>query len=221
MEPTDPLIDGVWESGPAPQTHLILPDGCVDVVARPGGLVVVGPMRTARSVRLGGAPQRGIRFVPGAVRAWLGESPAALVDRVVPLADLPAVSHVTSLEQVIARARGVRPCARIQEAIRSLRASPTCLGGLAARLGWSERHLRRRIREEVGISPARLARIFRLQRLVRRLSSPDTLGDLAYSLGFSDQAHLSREVRALTGEPPATLRRRMSVLCKPPPRRGE
>ncbi|MEU8524759.1 helix-turn-helix domain-containing protein [Streptomyces sp. NPDC048629] len=76
------------------------------------------------------------------------------------------------------------------------------IGELAARTGWSLRHLENRFREQIGLTPKRLARILRLNRAIRLLDTGDTATDVAVACGFYDQAHLSREFTAMTGMPP-------------------
>ncbi|ROO89321.1 AraC family transcriptional regulator [Actinocorallia herbida] len=79
---------------------------------------------------------------------------------------------------------------------------------LAAETGWSERYLRRRFTEQVGMPPSALRRIVRFDaarttlraRTVR--GAPLGLAELAFAAGYTDQAHLSREFRAFTGLPP-------------------
>jgi AraC-like DNA-binding protein len=76
---------------------------------------------------------------------------------------------------------------------------------IAARAGWSERHLRDRFRLEIGLGPKEAGRVIRFDRARRRLArraatgEPLALGDLAVSTGYFDQAHLDREFGALAG----------------------
>jgi len=79
---------------------------------------------------------------------------------------------------------------------------------IAARVGWSERHLGARFRTETGLSPKEAARVVRFDRARRALAarvaagrSPD-LARLATVAGFADQAHLTREWRAFSGLSP-------------------
>ncbi|WP_369135769.1 helix-turn-helix domain-containing protein [Modestobacter sp. I12A-02662] len=79
---------------------------------------------------------------------------------------------------------------------------------IAARVGWSERHLGARFRTETGLSPKEAARVVRFDRARRALAarvgagrSPDLAG-LAVAAGFADQAHLTREWRAFSGLSP-------------------
>jgi AraC-like DNA-binding protein len=75
---------------------------------------------------------------------------------------------------------------------------------LAARTGWSTRHLANRFREEIGLTPKAAARVIRFERARRRLitAAPGSLADLAVACGYFDQAHLAREFRAMAGCPP-------------------
>jgi transcriptional regulator GlxA family with amidase domain len=76
---------------------------------------------------------------------------------------------------------------------------------VAARVGWSDRHLEKRFRAETGLSPKEAARVVRFDRarrvLIARTGARDLAG-LAADLGFADQAHLTREWRAFTGLSP-------------------
>ncbi|MFI8965031.1 helix-turn-helix domain-containing protein [Streptomyces sp. NPDC053493] len=73
---------------------------------------------------------------------------------------------------------------------------------LAERTGWSRRHLEHRFREQIGLSPKRLARVLRLRRAVGELTAGRGTAETAAVCGFFDQPHLSREFNALTGMPP-------------------
>ncbi|MET9351384.1 helix-turn-helix domain-containing protein [Streptomyces termitum] len=76
------------------------------------------------------------------------------------------------------------------------------IGELADRTGWSTRHLENRFREQIGITPKRLARVLRLRRAVGELTAGRGAAETAAACGFYDQPHLSREFKDLTGLPP-------------------
>jgi AraC-like DNA-binding protein len=75
---------------------------------------------------------------------------------------------------------------------------------LAHASGLGLRSLQRLVREQLGLTPKWLIRRYRMQEAAAALAGPDApgLADLAASLGFSDQAHLTREFRAVIGETP-------------------
>ncbi|HKW46584.1 MAG TPA: AraC family transcriptional regulator [Gemmatimonadaceae bacterium] len=78
---------------------------------------------------------------------------------------------------------------------------------LATRLGVSDRHLRRLVVDETGVSPRQFARIQRFHALLRcadAASSP-AWAALAFQHGYADQPHLIREVQDLAGVTPARL----------------
>jgi AraC-like DNA-binding protein len=74
---------------------------------------------------------------------------------------------------------------------------------LATELGWSRRHLSGQFRSEFGLSPKQLARVSRFQRSRELVASGAALADVAVESGFSDQAHLTREWRTMSGYTPA------------------
>lgn len=77
-----------------------------------------------------------------------------------------------------------------------------------SRVGLLPKTFVRRFREQVGLTPKRLSRVRRLQRIVDALQS-DSAVDwclLAAEHGYTDQAHLIHDFRDLTGITPAAYR---------------
>lgn len=76
---------------------------------------------------------------------------------------------------------------------------------LSRELGWSERRLQRTFARELGLPPKRFARIVRFEALTARVRSGAHLrwADDAQALGYTDEAHLARDVRAFTGLAPS------------------
>lgn len=81
------------------------------------------------------------------------------------------------------------------------------IGDLARSVGWSERHLRARFTEEIGLRPKVAARVIRFHRarhtLQRNVGAgrPDIAG-VAAECGYFDQAHLIRDWQQFTGLAP-------------------
>jgi transcriptional regulator GlxA family with amidase domain len=71
---------------------------------------------------------------------------------------------------------------------------------VAAEIGYSERQLNRRVLAAVGYGPKMLVRVARLRRLVSL--SDGSLASRALEAGYASQAHMSDEVRSLTGLTP-------------------
>ena len=81
------------------------------------------------------------------------------------------------------------------------------IGAIAESLGVTPEHASRTFRKRFAMSPAafRGERRFR-SALDQILRSRRALADIAQSAGFSDQAHMTRTIRAKTGIPPAQFR---------------
>lgn len=82
-------------------------------------------------------------------------------------------------------------------------------GPLLASLRLSRRQAERRFRAAVGVSPGTACRVERMLHAVDLLESdPATsLSRVAFRAGYADQAHMTRELRRLTGLAPGELRR--------------
>ena len=81
------------------------------------------------------------------------------------------------------------------------------IGELARDLGWSRKRLAARFREQVGLTPKRAARLLRFDHAMK-LADAEPLGwaEVAAACGYTDQAHLSREVHEFAGVSPHALR---------------
>lgn len=81
------------------------------------------------------------------------------------------------------------------------------LGAIALRLGWSERHLHRKMLAEFGYGYAALRRLRRGLRARAAMHSGAALAIVAEQSGYSDQSHFTREFARLNGESPAAYLR--------------
>ncbi|SDH05590.1 AraC-type DNA-binding protein [Lentzea fradiae] len=78
------------------------------------------------------------------------------------------------------------------------------VGEIAAEVGWSRQHLSARFAAEYGLTPKVVARVMRFERANRMLRGErrPTLTEVAAACGYTDQAHLNRDWRALCGATP-------------------
>lgn len=78
------------------------------------------------------------------------------------------------------------------------------IGSVADSHGVGYKKLERLFDAEVGLSPKHFARVVRLQRaMASAVIRPKlNLAQLALDVGYADQAHLTRDFRALVGRPP-------------------
>jgi AraC-like DNA-binding protein len=80
---------------------------------------------------------------------------------------------------------------------------------LATQVGLNERALQRLFSDYVGVSPKWVIRRFRLHDAASRLAKAEdvNLTNLAQDLGYADQAHFTRDFKAIVGRSPSDYRR--------------
>jgi len=84
---------------------------------------------------------------------------------------------------------------------------------LSDETGYSQRQVRRIVRNEVGTTPKLLIRIARMRAAISALkTSADDLTTLAHRLGYCDHGHFSRDFRRLVGQSPSEFRGERRVL---------
>lgn len=79
---------------------------------------------------------------------------------------------------------------------------------LAAEVGWSRQHLRRRFSEEFGLAPKLAGRVIRFdhaRHTLQRVGQAVTIAEVAAATGYYDQAHLHREFTEFAGCGPTEL----------------
>jgi AraC-like DNA-binding protein len=205
----------------------IIPDACVDIVfdldteeAHLCG-VVEEPVEAVHD-----RPTRlvGVTLLPGAAAALLDVALSELRKTWQPLGEVMGpiaeaiaqrVRAASSLGEQIAvlesflLARLGRSESRVDKALRAAWEADgdITVDAMGRASGASPRNLSRLFHDAVGVSPKRFARIVRAQAALRRLSEapPPDLNALAAELGFSDQAHMTREVRWVAGATPKAL----------------
>jgi AraC-like DNA-binding protein len=198
----------------------ILPDGCADLVVADGAAMIAGPDTGPVPVRHApGAVVAGVRFHPGAAAAALGVPVDELRDRRVPLGALWGDTVAAALGErgtgdpaalaraLLGRLRQVEaPDARVRAAARQLSRAPgTPLPALADAVDLGERQLRRRFAAAVGYGPKTFARVIRFRAALGLVRGGAALAEAALAAGYADQAHMTREMRALAGATPGAL----------------
>ncbi|MER5948710.1 helix-turn-helix transcriptional regulator [Streptomyces sp. NPDC001904] len=196
----------------------VLPDGCMDLLwlgQGAGELRIAGPDTRAHRPAVDTVTHyAGIRFAPGAAPAWLGVPAHELRDRGVGLADLwpsarvrrlterigTAADPAAELEAVAVRLAGAAapPDPLLAAVVRALGSGAT-VAETARLTGLGPRHLHRRSLTAFGYGPKTLARILRLQRALALARAGVPFAETAARAGYTDQAHLSRDVKDLTG----------------------
>lgn len=208
----------------SPRTRVV-PDGCIDLIWTNSELTMIGPDTGPRLVPTAADGVVGIRLKPGSTGLLLGDVPASeLRDAQIDITALWRRTDADTLADRMAAATTQRAAAQILEqaaldrlprserdpgieaAVAALeRPSPPSIRTLADNLGLSERHFRRRFSAAVGYGPKTLEQVLRFRRVLELAPNPGGLADLAAHTGYADQAHLTREVRRLSGLTPREL----------------
>jgi AraC-like DNA-binding protein len=226
------LVDAYWINRPgvAGAERHVLPDGCIDLIFRGGaeGGRLFASALIERPVPIAAASAWfvGVRFRPAMARTILDVDPVECLDRDVPAQAIdgalgalerrlmncasPDEAFVVlrrAVDARLAQREDAGAPRRVQEAIASL-----ARGGevhrVARAAGMSERTLHRDVVRWSGLAPKSLARILRMQRCLAALRAGRMpLALLALRLGYADQAHMTRELRALAGVTPRDVLR--------------
>ena len=215
-------VDCYWTmTGADAAAHGVLPDGCMDVLFdfAAGTATIVGTMTTALVVPAAArVDYLGVRFRPGEAFALLDLRADEATDQSLAFEDASLADELASaqpreriaiLDRRLGAARARPADARVRRAIARIFSCPAeaRVASLAEQVGASERHLERIFRERVGIGPKDLVRVARLRTLVARAhASPrPRWAELAHEAGWSDQAHMIRDVKRLAGVTPTDL----------------
>lgn len=143
--------------------------------------------------------------------------PGSLTEQLAEAADWPERFRLLDEYLVTRLVRGLELAAPVRYAWDRLSAGPVRIAELADEIGWSRQHLNARFREQIGLGPKTVGRITRLNRTMALLDRASSLSwpEVAYRGGYSDQAHLIREFRALTGFSPTEVGKPAGLFVAP------
>lgn len=213
----------------------IVPDGCVEIIFNLGDLFTGGDGLLQPRVLLAGQMTRPVVAVPTGnvdllgIRLFTGRAGAALrvpmwelqdrlldasaviadLDRLDDLRNMPDDARLDHIGSTMLPHTGDRRPNDIDHALALIDAAAgnITVDAVARRVGITRRHLERRFKDEVGLGLKQVARIRRVHAALRLMErSPLMSGaEISAHCGYSDQAHLIRECKALTGRTPAAL----------------
>jgi AraC-like DNA-binding protein len=220
-----------WDlRGQPPHVQRTLPYPCVNLVFDRRRTGIFGVVSGAFETTLTDAGRViGLRFRPGAFRAFFGKPMRLLTDKVLPVSTLLGCGDaqaealvlgaqddagmVSAAESLLLR---VLPppdpqVERIHAILQMLHQDTGVMQvrDLAERVGLSERSLQHIFSDYVGVTPKWVIRRYRLHEAADQLASGASidLAQLADGLGYFDQAHFTRDFRKLVGQAPAAYRR--------------
>ena len=196
--------------------RLAMPDFACDLIWCGGKLLVVGPMTKGQVMNTVHGRMSLVSLGPIQARQLLGCPLSDLTDRIVPvdavvpgiaapLVDLFAMGQSGRLLQ---RPAPSLRTASLQDHDNRLRVALQAFSSgaaperVASMLAVSTRHLRRLVREALGLSPGEFVRILRFRRAIASARRGVALVYSSHDAGYVDQAHFNREARRLTGLTP-------------------
>jgi AraC-like DNA-binding protein len=223
-----------WDlTGRPPYEQHVLPYPSVNVTFTPGRCRVAGVPRGRFSEVLTGAGRVfGVRFRPGGFRPFLDAPVSSITGRFLPVAEVYGAAGRELCERVLgagdaaavaatdAFLSGFAPrrdadadlvAAVVERTVGDPRIAR--IDQLATEFGVGVRRLQRLFRDHVGVGPKWVIRRYRLHEAAARAAGGAGLDlvRLAAELGYSDQAHLTRDFTALVGCPPARYARAQST----------
>jgi AraC-like DNA-binding protein len=161
----------------------------------------------------------GAQLMPGAGPVLLGVPAHLLSGQHTPLVDVWGAEAEHAREQLLALDDAGQQLDLFEALLlrRLLRAKPLDhavaqaaaqlargqrVAEVAAECGLSHKHFIQRFERSVGLPPKLYARVARLASVLPRIQDDATLALAAVAAGYSDQAHFTREFRALSGITP-------------------
>lgn len=193
------------------------------VPSEPQRLLIGGPQRRLYRVPFPADEALLVALSPAGVRGLLGVPLQALADQIIDAEELwgdPArrafeqLSLASSTQQRFSSLFGLIE-SRVQRAPDPFpqqliaRLGTHIFGSkvstLAAELGYSERQLRRKSLDQLGLAPKELSQMLRIRSVLRNAVSPIDWARCAAEFGYCDQAHLIHEFQEFVGASPKSF----------------
>jgi AraC-like DNA-binding protein len=216
-----PFIECYWMQSDNLSPHIVLPDGCIDIVFNEGAGFVVGTMTTPLIVE-SARDFIGIRFKSAKASMFLNFDASELTDQKT---DLRNIAHrdgsllVEKLfeakdltEKIKLLNRNLSSWFRhksnhnVDYVINKIMETQgnVSINSVCRSLDLSRQHLARLFQEYVGIRPKQFARVIRFQALLKNVREIPKINwaDEAAMLGYYDQAHLISDFREFSGTSP-------------------
>ncbi|NNE05719.1 MAG: AraC family transcriptional regulator [Xanthomonadales bacterium] len=168
-----------------------------------------------------------VRFRPWGAGRFSNTSMAAMLDRPIPpaeaLGDMGArlVASLVKAESDASRVKlanqaleaalqlPIRSEARMKMLLDATNGGRCSSAEMAGKLSMSDRSFSRLWNEIVGIQPRKYIQLMRLHNALEKIDAGAPLAQVAAECGYSDQAHMARQIKAITGLAPSVLRRRL------------
>lgn len=217
--PASPLVDVMWRTvDETDGMYLAAADGCWDMIftTTATGETIVrlsGPSVTPTEVHYKkGNHNFGMRFKQGVFLTHVPTSEVVDMTETLPMASTTSFllgGHVLALPTY----EQLDEFVALLEEHGLLSQDPLVRSVLeGGRYGASARSIQRRFGRTVGMTPAYVAQIERAWRAVDLLQQGTPITEVVHELGYADQAHLSRNLKRITGFTPRQNARRDEPL---------
>jgi AraC-like DNA-binding protein len=216
------FIECYWIHSNNTASHIVLPDGCIDIVFNNGDGDVVGTMTVPLIVPGSRNDFVGVRFKSGKASMFLNFDASELTDQKTELRNIAGQDGSILIEKLF-------DAKNFNDKVKHLNASlsswfrdkrndtvdygihkivesqgSVSIHSICHSLNLTRQHLARLFQEYVGIRPKQFARVIRFQALLNnvRQSRNVNWADEAVMLGYYDQAHLISDFRQFSGTSP-------------------
>ena len=217
--------------GQEPYLQENLPHPSVNLTIEPGQARITGVVTGRFSYLLKDAGWVfGVKFRPGAFYPFVNAPVAQLTDRSLPLPDIFGAAGA-ALEQAMRAAADDQAAIGQMEAFLRQRSpvrdeqvalvnqivtlvmaerTVTRVDDIVRRFDLNKRTLQRLFSRYVGVSPKWVIMRYRLHEAAERLAGGEVADwrELAFALGYADQAHFIKDFRAIVGSAPAEYARK-------------
>ncbi|MBA5761172.1 helix-turn-helix transcriptional regulator [Vibrio sp. 404] len=200
------VVIDVWQShSTQPRTAWVMPDGCQDVIvtfsdnALPN--IEISPLHTCATP---------VQLIPN--QHMLGLRLAAGFDtHSLNLEQLYRYVDDTSELVATIESSAKQETSQVQEVLTCFQAEPLSIQSTALTLGVSSRTLQRLLKSQTSYSPMFWLRLARVRSAAKMILAKQPLGQVAYHCHYSDQAHMSREIKHWLGTTPTQLHHRSDI----------
>ncbi|KOO09544.1 helix-turn-helix domain-containing protein [Vibrio hepatarius] len=215
-----------FDASSGTDSTIAIPDGCIDLLFdcnpdNPKAYICGTPLEAKKADFTQDHYYFGVRFRPGVIPDLLNLDVEEVISNRLDLGDLvygaeKILEQVCKADDFLGKARAVndfvsqfdsRTCshltmeviARVTNARGNIQ-----IQDLVNDTGYSARTLQRTFRNDTGLTPKAFSRAIRCQSAVYKISHNNQvpLSELAFDLGFSDQAHFQREFKKLVSVTP-------------------
>jgi AraC-like DNA-binding protein len=207
-------VDVIWRTfDTSDGTYLAAADACWDMIfirsAHGNRALLSGPSSTTTPVPYrAGNRNIGIRFHRG---TFLTHVPASAMLDTTEALPMPAAETflLAGLEWPMPTWESVDEFVTDLERLELLSDDPLAMAALRGEAPpGSQRSVQRHVASATGLSANRIRQIVRARTAAERLRRGEAILDVAHDMGYADQAHLTRDLKRLTGYTPGQTKQR-------------